>query len=93
MASKAPVNYDRKGVNVLDLFKMFPDEMSARKWFENIRWKDKRHCPHCGSLRTAVVPKEKPMPYHCRDCKQYFSVRTNTVMQSSRLPLQRGLYT
>lgn len=89
MNSKAPGNHERVGISIFELFQMFPDELSARKWLENIRWEDERHCPHCGSVRTFAIPKEKPMPYHCRDCKQYFSVRTNTVMQSSRLPLQK----
>ena len=37
----------------------------------------------------------KPLPYRCRDCRKYFSVKTNTVMQDSNLPLRRwaiGLY-
>ena len=31
------------------------------------------------------------MPWRCRDCKQYFSVRTGTVMEDSRLPLHKWL--
>ena len=29
------------------------------------------------------------MPYRCRDCRKWFSVKTGTVMQSSKLGLQR----
>ena len=29
------------------------------------------------------------MPYHCPDCREYFSVKTGTVMQSSKLPLRK----
>ena len=28
------------------------------------------------------------MPYRCRDCRKFFSVRTGTVMQSSKLGYQ-----
>ena len=28
------------------------------------------------------------MPYRCRDCKSYFSLKTNTPMQDSKLPLR-----
>lgn len=74
----------------MELFQMFPDEAAARKWLEDIRWPEgKRHCPHCGSLKTSAVKNENPMPYHCGDCREYFSVKTGTVMQSSKVSLQK----
>lgn len=69
---------------------MFPDEESARKWFENLRWpSEEKRCPKCGSLKTGTVPNKKPMPYHCGDCRRYFSVKTGTVMEKSKLPLRK----
>ena len=32
------------------------------------------------------------MPYRCRDCKRFFSVRTGTVLESSNLPLQKWVW-
>ena len=29
------------------------------------------------------------MPYHCSECRQYFSVKTGTVMKSSKVSLQK----
>ena len=85
-----PGRSDRKGLGIIELINMFPDEKSARKWLEDIRWPNgKRHCPHCGSLETAVVKSGKPMPYHCGDCRKYFSVRVGTVMQSANVPLRK----
>lgn len=90
MTQKAPGRSDRNGISVMELFKMFPDETAARKWLEDIRWTDgNRHCPHCGSLKTCPVKNEIPMPYHCGECREYFSVKTGTVMQSSKVPLQK----
>ena len=90
MTKKAPGRSDREGISVMQLFQMFPDEAAARKWLEDIRWPNgERHCPHCGSLKTATVKNEKPMPYHCGECREYFSVKTNTVMHSSKVPLQK----
>ncbi len=87
---QAPGRADRKGLSVIELFKMFPDNTSARKWLEDLRWgNNERHCPVCGSLKTKAVPNEKPMPYHCGDCRKYFSVKTGTVMQSSKIGLQK----
>ena len=87
---QGPGRADREGLSVIELFKMFPDNASARKWMEDLRWANgERHCPVCGSLNTKTVPNEKPMPYHCGDCRKYFSVKTGTVMQSSKIGLQK----
>ena len=37
------------------------------------------------------VQSRKPMPWHCKDCRRYFSVKYGTVMQSSKLGLQTWL--
>ena len=87
---QGPGRYDREGLSVIELFKMFPDDKSARVWLEELSWPNgERHCPMCGSLNTKTVPNEKPMPYHCGDCRKYFSVKTGTVMQSSKIGLQK----
>lgn len=85
---KAPGKSSRKGIGVMELLEMFPDEESATKWFENQRWPNgERRCPHCEGTRTTEA-KHK-MPYHCKDCRKYFSVRTGTVMRSSKTPLRK----
>ena len=80
---------ERQGISLLKLFEMFPDEQSARAWFEEARWPDGRACAKCGSTGTRKVPNEKPMPYWCSDCRSYFSVKTGTVMHSSQLPMRK----
>jgi len=90
--SKAPGKSHRKGISLVELAEMFPDEDSAVKWFESVRWPDGRHCPHCGYTKTTDVPKRKPMPYWCGSCRKYFSVRTGTTIQSSRLPLRKWTF-
>ena len=93
--SKAPGRNERSGISVIELFRMFPDEDSARKWFEELRWGDTRSCGHCGSIRTHATKNGKPMPYRCTDCRKYFSVKTGTSMQSSNLPIRTwviGIY-
>ena len=85
----APGKSDRVGMSILQLFQRFPDEQSARTWFENVFWSEGRHCGRCGSMQTKPVPNEKPMPYWCSDCRNYFSVKTGTPMQASNIPLQK----
>ena len=90
--SKGPGRADRQGISLLKLTEMFPDEAAARQWFEEVRWAAGRYCGHCGSTRTHAVASGRPMPYRCSDCRKYFSVRTGTPMQSSRLPLRKWVF-
>ena len=93
MPQKAPGKSHREGISIIELTEMFPDEASAVKWFEDTRWPDgERHCGHCGSTDTKTVPKAKPMPYWCKTCRSYFSVRTGSMLQSSRLPLRKWVF-
>ena len=89
MAKRGPGKAHREGLTVIELFKMFPDDAAAEKWFEMQRWPDGRFCPDCGSTNTVAVPSRKPMPCRCRDCRGHFSVRKGTVMESSKVGLQK----
>ena len=88
MAHSAAGKSDRKGITVIELGDMFPDEEAARAWFERKIWPDGRHCPHCGSVRTHEASHANS-PYRCTDCRGYFSVKTNTIMHKSQLPLRK----
>ena len=44
------------------------------------------------ALIPAKVPKAKPMPFICRGCKEYFSVRTGSALQDSRLPFRKWVF-
>ena len=91
-AQRGPGKADRKGISLLQLVEMFPDEEAATKWFELIFWGDDRWCGHCRSNNTRDVPNTKPMPYWCTDCRSYFSVRTGTVLQCTRVPLRKWAF-
>ena len=92
MAKKAPGKAHRKGISIVELTERFPDEESAVKWFEDVHWPEGRYCGKCGSTETREIPNRKPMPYWCNGCKSYFSVRTGTVMENSRLPLRKWVF-
>ncbi|MDE0305661.1 MAG: IS1595 family transposase [Albidovulum sp.] len=89
MSRKAPGKSYRAGLTLGEMKDMFPDEAAATEWFESVIWPDQRHCPKCGSFATREVPKRKPMPYWCSACRSYFSVKTGTAMQNSRIPLRK----
>ena len=80
-------------LSITELFEMFPDEDAACKWLEGIRWPDgERHCLLCyHSGQVHDVPSGKPMPYRCGKCKQYFSLRADTIMERSPLPIRKWL--
>ena len=90
MAS-GPGKSHRKGISLIELARMFPTEEAAVKWFERAVWGDERCCPKCGSTRTTEA-SHKTMPYWCSDCRSYFSVRTGTVMERSKIPVQKWVY-
>ena len=89
---KAPGRHWRQGITLIELAEMFPTEEVAVQWFESTVWPDGRKCGHCGSDDTYETPNRKPMPYRCRGCKSYFSVRTGTVMAESPLPIRKWVY-
>ena len=92
MTLKAPGKSHRKGITLIELARMFPDEESAKQWFENSIWPDgTRYCPECASINTYEC-KHAKMPYRCRDCGKYFSVKTASVMAGSPIPLLKWLY-
>ena len=86
---KAPGKSFREGLTLIQVMDMFPDEAAATKWFEAVVWPTGRCCGKCGATSTREVPKAKPMPYWCPDCRSYFSVRTGTAMSHTRIPLRK----
>ena len=88
MSKKAPGKAQREGLTIVQLMDMFPTEEAATEWFESIIWPDGRHCPKCGSVRTREASHAK-MPYWCTDCRSYFSIKTGTAMQRSKIPLRK----
>ena len=83
---------NRKGISTMELLKMFPDDETAMSWFENIRWGDTRRCSHCDSDRTVIASSSAPMPYHCKDCRKFFSVKIGTVMYKSKITYQQWVF-
>lgn len=89
MSTKGPGKSHRKGISIIDLFKMFPDDKSAEQWFEAQRWPNGvRHCPDCDSDQTSPTT-HKTMPYRCKECRQFFSARKGTVLEGSRIGMQK----
>ena len=90
MSQPAPGRYYRQGMSLKDLFRKFPNDETAESWFVKTRWPNGIACHYCGSTNVQTGAKHKSMPFRCREkeCAKRFSVRTGTVMQSSKLGYQ-----
>ena len=91
MPHPGPGRAHRRGITLKELFKRWPNDAAAEKTFVKWRWPKGIGCPHCGSMNVLTKSKHRTMPYQCRDCRKWFSVRTGTPMQSSRLGYQTWL--
>jgi len=72
----------------------FNDEGEARKFLENQRWPNGAVCPHCKKTEcVASLGGESMGPgwYHCRECREKFTVRTGTLYERSHIPLHKWL--
>ena len=88
MSKHAPGRSHRTGISLAELFRTFPDDAAAERWFVEKRWPNGICCHYCGSISVQTGAKHQTMPFRCRGCRKRFSVRTGTVMQSSKLGYQ-----
>ena len=89
MANQGPGTSYRRGLSLVDALNQFSNDEDAERWFTSNRWPNGVACPFCGSLGDVAERKNrKPQPYNCKACRKYFSVKTNTTMHRSKLPLR-----
>ena len=89
MAKKAPGKYYRNGLSLVDAVKQFSDEEAVEEMFIEARWPNGIECVRCDSSDIQRRPTRKPAPFRCRSCRADFSVKTGTVMDSSKLSLSK----
>ena len=89
MANNAPGKHYRKGITLIDAVKKFDTEEKAEAWFIAQRWPNGVTCPFCQSQRISEIANRKPQPFRCKDCRKHFSVKTDSLLHSSNLPLSK----
>lgn len=72
----------------------FQDADMAREWLEKQRWPEGPICPHCGNSDPDRIARlqgkaHRPGLYNCRECREQFSVTVGTVMERSKIPLNK----
>lgn len=68
---------------------LLADEASVRKYLELTRWPDGVICPYCGSGARITVRNDGY--YRCNACKIDFTVRVETILGRSHVPLQKWM--
>ena len=95
MKTKGPGKHYRKGISLMQLFDMFPNEDKAEEWLIRHRWGDDIRCPYCNSDNVRRNKNRKRRGFYCNPCRRPFTVKVNTFMHDSKLPLRKwaiGLY-
>jgi len=71
----------------------FQNVEKAREWLEQQRWPQGPHCTHCGSFSVTELrgKAHRPGVYQCNDCRKQFTVTTGSVMERSKIPLNKWL--
>lgn len=77
-------------ISVFELFKLFPNQESARLYLEARLWPNGPQCPVCGLGERVTV--RKGGFYRCNQCREDFTVRTNTIFERSHIPLHKWIY-
>lgn len=82
---------NKSTISTFKLFELFPDEASAREYLEDRLWPNGTICPDCRSGER-ISTRNRPGFYHCNACNFDFTVRTGTVFERSKVPLQKWVY-
>ena len=77
-------------ISTFQLFEQFPDQESARRYFEFRLWPNGAVCPVCSSGER--ITARMGGYYRCNACQEDFTVRTGTIMERSHIPLHKWLY-
>jgi len=77
-------------MNLIKIFQRFPDQEACVEYLERVRWRDRPTCPHCGGEHVARKDESGRVGrWNCHDCKSSFNVLSKTIMEKTRVPLQK----
>ena len=72
--------------SIIELIQTFPDEQSCINYLEEMRWNGYIISPFD---KTSKVYKCNDNKYRCKNTGKYFNVKTNTLFDSTKIPLQK----
>jgi transposase-like protein len=71
--------------DLVELIERFGSEGKCHDYLEGVRWPDGVRCPRCDSDKISRIAKRRQ--FDCDSCRYQFSVRVNTLLHDSKLPL------
>jgi transposase-like protein len=77
-------------ISTFQLFALFPDPESARKYLEGRLWPNGAKCPN-GKAGERITARKHGY-YRCNACQFDFTIRTGTIFERSHVPLHKWLY-
>lgn len=77
-------------MNLLTIFKRFPDQEACIAHLEKVRWAGFPSCPYCGVATVARKSDSgRTGRWNCYGCKSSFNVLSGTIFEKTRIPLQK----
>jgi transposase-like protein len=76
-------------MNLLEVFEQFPTENDARDFIRAVRWPNGVSCPKCKCQKISELKSRRQ--FTCLGCRYRFSVTSDTVLHSTKLPLRKWL--
>lgn len=80
-----PVLFD----SLFSFFETFSTEEKCYEYIEAVRWGKKKTCPFCYSEN--ITNYKKAYHYTCTNCKEIFSVKTDSIINEGKTSLQDWL--
>ena len=74
-------------MNIIEIYKLFPNQDKCIEYLEKIRWNSIPKCPYCKSTNSSKVLKGHR--HHCNNCNTSYSVTVRTIFHKTKLDLQK----
>ncbi len=76
-------------MNLIKIFRRFPDHNSCIEHLEKVRFGDEPYCPNCRGTQVArKADGERVGRWNCHECKSSFNVLSKTIFQKTKIDLQ-----
>lgn len=77
-------------MNIVQIYKKFPDQEACLAHLEKVRWGKKPLCVYCNSERIGKHGETKQQSrWQCYACKKSFSVTVGTIFHHTHIELQK----